>query len=184
MRAAAAVVVNAAGDTLAALGTAQGVKEMNIAIVEDDGKEAEALLSYIKKYGEKSGTSFDVKIFSDAENFLESYKQGLDIVFMDIELPGMNGMDASKRLRALDRSVTLIFVTNMARFAVNGYEVGAFDFIVKPVTYGSFEIKFRYAPRRFAAQIRVRTRSPIRYSYGCEQKRNGINYRSFFVWSC
>lgn len=118
---------------------------MNIALIEDDGNEAEALRSYIDKYGEKNGMTFDVKHFSDSENFLENYKQGYDIVFMDIELPGMNGMEAAKRLRALDRAVTLIFVTNMARYAVNGYEVGAFDFIVKPVTYGSFEIKFRRA---------------------------------------
>lgn len=83
-----------------------GEREMNIALIEDDGNEAEALRSYIDKYGEKNGMTFDVKHFADSENFLENYKQGYDIVFMDIELPGMNGMEAAKRLRALDRAVT------------------------------------------------------------------------------
>ena len=43
-----------------------------------------------------------------------------DIVFMDIQLPDMDGMTASRRLRALDRDVILIFVTNMANYAVSG----------------------------------------------------------------
>lgn len=64
-----------------------------------------------------------------------------DIVFMDIQLPDMDGMTASRRLRALDRDVILIFVTNMANYAVSGYEVDALDFIVKPVSYFPFTVK-------------------------------------------
>ncbi len=64
---------------------------------------------------------------------------------MDIGLPGMNGMDASRKLREKDRNVIIIFVTNLAQFAVRGYEVSALDFIVKPITYDNFSLKFQRA---------------------------------------
>lgn len=114
----------------------------NIAIVEDEENEAAALAGFIQRYGEKTGEQFNIFTFLSAEKFLSGYSADYSIVFMDIELPGMNGMDASKSLRELDRDVVLVFVTNMSQFAVGGYEVGAFDFILKPVTYHSFFLKF------------------------------------------
>lgn len=60
----------------------------------------------------------------------------------------MNGMEASFRLRELDDNVTLIFVTNMAQYAVKGYEAQAFYFIVKPVSYFNFSQKLDKAIKR------------------------------------
>ena len=70
-------------------------------------------------------------------------ESGYDIVFMDIVLPDMDGMTAAKKLRESDKSVVLIFVTNMSQYAINGYEVGAADFIVKPFEYEHFAIKMQ-----------------------------------------
>ena len=67
--------------------------------------------------------------------------KGFDIVLMDIDMPGMNGMETARALRKVDAAVILIFVTNMAQFAISGYEVDATDFILKPVNKYSFAIK-------------------------------------------
>ena len=53
---------------------------------------------------------------------------------MDIDMPYLDGMSAARKLREADQSVCIIFVTNLARFAVQGYEVSAFDFMVKPLS--------------------------------------------------
>lgn len=53
----------------------------------------------------------------------------------------MDGMDMAKRLRAMDEKAVIIFVTQMAQYAVKGYEVNAFDFILKPVSYTEFSLK-------------------------------------------
>ncbi len=58
-------------------------------------------------------------------------------------MPGIDGMEAAHRLRRLDQKVILVFVTNMASYAVKGYEVNATDYIVKPVYYGDFELKLK-----------------------------------------
>ncbi len=76
----------------------------------------------------------------------EHYRADYDIVFMDIELPGINGMEAAHRLREIDQQVILIFVTNMAQFAVKGYEVDALDYIIKPAQYGPLSIKLTVRP--------------------------------------
>lgn len=119
-----------------------------IAIVEDNGASAEKLRSFLERYAVESDENFDIEIFGDALAFLDSYKRIYDMVFMDIELPFIDGMEAAKRLRVVDQQVILIFVTNMARFAVKGYEVDALDYLVKPVHYGDFELKLRRAVMR------------------------------------
>lgn len=116
---------------------------LKIAIVEDNLTAIEQMQLFLDKYSNQHGEHFDIAVFNDAVSFLDRYKPIYDLVFMDIELPFINGMDAAKRLRALDSDIILIFVTNMAQFAVKGYEVNAMDYIVKPVRYDDFERKLQ-----------------------------------------
>ena len=53
-------------------------------------------------------------------------------------MPKMNGMDAAREIRKRDQRVLIIFITNMAQYAINGYEVGALDFVLKPIKYFFF----------------------------------------------
>ena len=113
----------------------------HVALVEDSNEEVQRIRAYFRRYQEGKADSFEIAHFSNAEDFLEKYAGTYDFVLMDIMLPGMNGMEASARLRRVDALVPLVFVTNMAQFAVKGYEVDAFDFIVKPVRYPHFVMK-------------------------------------------
>lgn len=117
----------------------------NIAIIEDDVNASSLLQNYLEKFGKENNETFNVHVFGSAILFLSNYKSNFDIVFMDIELPLLNGMDAAKKLREIDKTVTLIFVTNMAQFAAKGYEVDALDFIVKPISYFNFVMKLQRA---------------------------------------
>ncbi len=111
---------------------------LNVAIVEDDPSEAELIQKHLRRYTEQTEKTFHTEWYKDAEEFLNFYKTEYDVVFMDIELPGINGMDAAQRLRAMDSIVIIIFVTNMKQFACDGYAVDALDFIVKPAMYSRF----------------------------------------------
>lgn len=119
-----------------------------IAIVEDNRAAAEKMQGYLERYAQSHKENFDIAVFGDALAFLDSYRRIYDMVFMDIELPFINGMEAAQKLREIDQQVVLIFVTNMAQFAVKGYEVDALDYLVKPVHYGDFELKLHRAVSR------------------------------------
>ena len=112
-----------------------------VAVVEDEKRERELIKKYLASFGEERGVVFNVYEFEDGLSFLSDYKSIYDVVFMDIEMPHLSGMEAAKRLRKLDDKVALVFITNMAQYAVGGYEVDAMSFIVKPVTYSNFAMK-------------------------------------------
>lgn len=84
---------------------------------------------------EGSPLQFKVTHFKDGVSFLNNYMPRFDVVFMDIIMKDMDGFTVAKKLRELDKGVILIFVTEMASYAIKGYEVGALDFIIKPVIY-------------------------------------------------
>lgn len=116
-----------------------------IAIVEDDNKQAQILEDYCKRFSDENDVEFHLTHYQSGESFLARQTDFFDIVFLDIMLGGINGMEAAHRLRAFNQKSVLIFVTSMAQFAVMGYEVNALDFIVKPVTYPHFQMKLRRA---------------------------------------
>ena len=121
-----------------------------VAIVEDSAEERariRACLSYVES---TTDAAFDVHEFPNGLEFLGSIDGPVpfDLVFMDIDMPGMNGMETARALRTADSAVLLIFVTNMAQYAISGYEVDALDFILKPINKYSFAIKMKRALTR------------------------------------
>jgi len=118
---------------------------LKVAVVENDKSDADILISYLKRYEKERSSPFDVVSFCDAVSFLEEYRPVYDIVFMDIDMPYLNGMNAAFKLREVDAEVALMFVTNLQQYAVKGYEVRALDYILKPVNYYDFSMKIEAA---------------------------------------
>ncbi|MBQ4382242.1 MAG: response regulator transcription factor [Oscillospiraceae bacterium] len=134
---------------------------LQVAIIEDDPESAAHLRSCLDYLAEAEKVQFSVTEFSSGLAFLGDYKPIYDIVLMDIEMPGMNGMETARALRQMDKAVILIFVTNVAQYALQGYEVDAMNYILKPVSKYDFALKLRRALSRAVRQqdelIRIKT---------------------------
>lgn len=117
----------------------------NIAIVEDEDEAAEVLTGYINKFSEETGQQFHIDRFSDAVKFLDGYIAKYAVVLMDIQMPHRDGMSAAVELRKNDKTVSIIFITNLIQYAQKGYEVDAVAYTLKPVQYYDFALKFRKA---------------------------------------
>ncbi len=118
---------------------------MKIYIVEDDAHAEETLEKMILRVLKEIGTTAEIRYYTNGIVFLQEYAGDGDVVFLDCEMPMMNGMEVARRLRDKDGHVMIIFVTNLVQYAVEGYEVGAFDYILKPLSYPAFSRKFRRA---------------------------------------
>lgn len=116
-----------------------------IAIVEDEDAAAELLTGYVQRYAAESGQEITSVRFCNGAEFLQGYRPVYSVVFLDIQMPQKNGMEAATELRGMDKNVSLIFVTNLVQYALKGYEVDAVGFLVKPVSYYDFSLKFKKA---------------------------------------
>lgn len=115
---------------------------MNIAVVEDEQAVTRQLAAMIRRYGKEHSVPFEIFTFADGIDFLNGYQSVYDIVCMDIEMPHSNGMKVAHKLRQIDQSVSLVFITNLAQYAIEGYSVSAVGYIVKPLRYETFSFHF------------------------------------------
>lgn len=115
---------------------------LKIIIVEDEVNIAQQLKLFIQRYAMEFGEEIRTITFQNPTEFLRDYENDASLIFMDINMPQMNGMKVAKKLRKSDSKVNLVFITYLAQYAINGYEVNAIDFILKPVNYDMFKLKF------------------------------------------
>ena len=118
---------------------------VRIGIVEDDEGYRAEIREFLSAYTREYGESFDVKTFSNGEELTFDYRPEFDILLMDIEMPKMDGMTAARLVRKQDSAVTIIFITNMAQYAIEGYSVQARAYILKPLNYVGFCLEIQNA---------------------------------------
>lgn len=116
-----------------------------IAIVEDSDDCAVAIKGFIERFSAETREEISTVRYRNGMEFVTDYNGSCDIVLLDIEMPLLNGMDAAKELRKTGDRSPVIFITNMAQYAVKGYEVDAIGFIVKPVAYYAFSDRMKKA---------------------------------------
>ncbi|MDO4172777.1 MAG: LytTR family DNA-binding domain-containing protein [Prevotellaceae bacterium] len=106
-------------------------------------------LEVIDKFCQRLG-SIELKKFSNPAIGLEAIGQSRpDIVFLDIEMDGINGLDIASRL---PKDTCFIFTTAYLRYAVNGFDLDAVDYLHKPFAYSRFQIAFSKAMRRIGRE--------------------------------
>lgn len=125
---------------------------LTIAVVEDDLEMNELIRTYLRRYEQEHQIPMEVVSFLDGSEIAEQYSPLFDIILMDIAMPGMNGMEAARHIRALDSNVVLVFITNIAHYAIEGYSVEALDFVLKPLDYYAFSLRLARAIDRAERQ--------------------------------
>ena len=116
-----------------------------IAVVEDEKEYQESLINSLHRIEKEQGEQFMVRLFNDGMDILDEYSVDYDLLLLDIKMKYIDGMETARRIREIDKDVTIIFITSLAQYAIEGYKVQAFDFILKPVKYEQFQVTINHA---------------------------------------
>jgi len=113
---------------------------MNIAIVEDTARDCEWLTGRLEQYLTSRHLTYQLYTYKQAEDFVAALDTiSFQIVFMDIYLTDMTGIEAATILRQRDKACKLIILTSSDEYLLQGYQVHASHYLIKPATDRDFE---------------------------------------------
>jgi len=113
---------------------------IHIAICDDSKQERQILAALFKRYQELHATPLQIHIFQNGFSLLDAIDQGkrFDITILDILMPGENGIEIARNIRASGTDTEIIFLTSSPEYTVDSYEVKAQNYLLKPVTEEKF----------------------------------------------
>ena len=107
---------------------------MTICYCEDESAQAKAFAIKIDQWAKNKNIEVHADLFESAEEYLFKAEQNYyDVIFLDISMRGQNGMELARQIREKEKDVILVFVTSDASYVFDGYEVGAYRYLMKPV---------------------------------------------------
>ena len=114
-----------------------------ICIVDDEDNSLNQLKEILLKFFKGKSIQVDIFSFNNPVNFIDKFiPNKYDIIFLDISMPQINGIDVGKKIREKDISTTIVFTTSLIQYALSGYEVNAFDYLLKPIGKSDIEKAF------------------------------------------
>ena len=138
---------------------------MRIAICEDNKSQQDIVLKLIRDYKSREVSGIDV--YNNGETLIEAYENGesYSIIFLDVEMDEINGIKTAEIIRKYNDKTLIIIVTSILEYALEGYGVNAFDFILKPIDVSRFnqilkkaiEKKKKERDRFYAVESRNKT---------------------------
>ena len=130
---------------------------MRIAVCDDE----ERFLTDIRRHIDKIYSSLDVIVdcYNSGKNLLKSFeKQPYDLVFLDIEMPEMDGITLARKLRDLSGKLNIVFLTGHVEYALEGYEVNALRYLTKPVKEEKLFEVLRYVSDKLTENRKLKIR--------------------------
>lgn len=121
---------------------------MRIAIVEDEMYHRQKMQEYLRTYEKEYGCKAEVQCYSSGTELIREFGGQYDLILLDVAMAEMDGFETARYIRSRDTEVAIIFITNLAQYAIRGYEVDAIDYILKPVSYFAFSQRLNRAIRR------------------------------------
>ncbi|MDE6674218.1 MAG: LytTR family DNA-binding domain-containing protein, partial [Acetatifactor sp.] len=123
---------------------------IRMGIVEDEAAAQGYLRRLIEEWTKAAGHSLQLVTCASAEEFLFKYEEPdmLDIVFLDIMLGAMNGMELARNIRRRDKGLQIVFLTGVQDYVFEGYEIGAVRYLLKPVKRQELDLTLRYCCER------------------------------------
>lgn len=109
-----------------------------LVLCDDEPGVHRQLMGYLAQLSSECGDEFETVHFSSGEDLIASFPPNAQLLLLDIQMTGMSGIDAARRLREQYEDLIIILVTNLIDRALQGYEIHAFSFLCKPVMYGDF----------------------------------------------
>ncbi len=132
---------------------------IRVLIAEDDPRCYQELERFLDDYSRETGRTFQITHYDNGEDLVERYRPEFDLLLLDVDMPFLDGMTAAGHIRGVDPEVVIVFVTNLAQYAIQGYSVNALDYILKPLNYFSFSQRLtrclRYVKKREEAYVTV-----------------------------
>ncbi len=108
---------------------------MRVAVIDDEGLFRMQLKMMVEKVSKSRSLHFEVEEFESGQLFVEALKdRRFDIVFMDIYMPDMDGLETAKKLREMSDKTFLIFMTASDEHYPDAFSLHAFDYVTKPFT--------------------------------------------------
>lgn len=108
---------------------------IKIAICEDEKEQQDLLKTHINQIFKDLPINYSLYTFNSGEELLKNYPKDIDVFLIDIQLNEINGMDTARKIRETDNKAEIIFITSLIEYAIEGYEVRAYRYLIKPVKY-------------------------------------------------
>lgn len=122
---------------------------IHIAICDDEKDFVQHLTGLIEHYSKESGEQVKVTPYYDGMDLIEKYDPSIDLIFLDIQMRLLDGLHTAERLRQMDRSVGIIFLTTLTQYGLEGYKYQATNYIIKPLKYARLKSELdRFIGRR------------------------------------